>query len=175
MTEGLTRFLLATGLVLLAACGGADGSHPVRAENVAPAPPPPAETAAPHPEVVLPDGRSIRVEIAADDDTRMQGLMFRESMPRGKGMLFIFPESGLYPFWMKNTLIPLDMIWINESGSIVHIARDVPPCEADPCPSYSPEATARYVLELAGGEAEYWGLRDGDRLVMRNLEHVVVR
>lgn len=158
---------------LLSSCGAArrgDQPAPSAAES-------PRQTVpdAPHPAVVLPNGHVVDVEIAADNETREQGLMFRESVPDGKGMLFIFPATGEYPFWMKNTMIPLDMIWIDSSDKIVHIERNVPPCVADPCTSYPPHAKAIYVLEMAAGEAKKNGLEVGDHVKMRNLEHVVVR
>lgn len=148
-----------------------------------PAPPPPTETApAPParpavagPRVILPDGFSIGVEIAADQELRAQGMMFRDQLPRGRGMLFFFPENGVYPFWMKNTRIPLDMIWIDESLRVVHVKHHVPPCRVEDCPSYDPQVEARYVLELAGGEAEVLGIAVGDSLRFEDMEAVVAR
>ena len=127
------------------------------------------------PHILFPDGYGVKVEIAADEPTREQGLMFRDRLPDATGMIFIFPQSGEYPFWMKNTLIPLDMVWIDEGHKIVHVAHDVPPCQADPCPSYAPNATAKYVLELAAGVAKQHGLKDGDTLRMIGLDQVIVR
>ena len=129
----------------------------------------------PSPAVVLPGAAKIAVEVASDQLTRAQGLMFRSSLGNDRGMLFVFPETAVYPFWMKNTLIPLDIVWIDEGGAIVHIARDVPPCKADPCPNYPPKAAARYVLELAGGQAAARGLGVGDRLVFEGLENIAAR
>jgi uncharacterized membrane protein (UPF0127 family) len=79
-------------------------------------------------------------------------------------MLFVFEEEGQHHFWMKNTKIHLDMIWLDSGRRIIHIEWLVPPCVADPCPSYGPDLPARFVLELKGGEAEVRGLRVGDRL-----------
>ena len=139
-------------------------------------PPPPAQTAtAPAPRVIFPDGYAVTVEIASDDDTRQQGLMFRDHLADDRGMIFFFPQSGDYPFWMKNTLIPLDMIWIDEGLRIAHVAHDVPPCKADPCPSYPPDAKAKYVLEVAAGVAARHHLKNGDALRFERMEHVVVR
>jgi len=73
--------------------------------------------------------------------------MFREYLPENSGMLFIFPESGIYQFWMKNTLIPLDIIWLNENYKVVQIEH-VEPCQSNPCPIYNPEKEAKYVLEV---------------------------
>jgi uncharacterized membrane protein (UPF0127 family) len=127
------------------------------------------------PHVIFPDGYSVAVEIASDDDTRTQGLMYRDRLPEDRGMIFLFPQTGEYPFWMKNTLIPLDMIWIDESHRIGHIAHDVPPCKADPCPSYPPNAPAKYVLETAAGVTAKHHLKDGDTLRFEGLEHVIIR
>ena len=153
------------------ACGARDAA---RSEST----PPPASVAPAtpaSPAVALPDGSRILVDVVSDPLGRAQGLMFRSSLGRNRGMLFLFPETAVYPFWMKNTLIALDIIWIDERVTIVHIARDVPPCKADPCPSYPPKAAARYVLELAGGEASARGLREGDKLVFEGLENIVAR
>ena len=139
-----------------------------------PAQPPPATSAA-VPRVVFPDGTAVAVEVAADDDTRQQGLMYRDRLPDDRGMIFIFSRTGDYPFWMKDTLIPLDMIWIDDQRRIVHIARNVPPCKADPCPSYPPNAQATYVLEVAGGGAARHHLREGDILRFEGLDNVLVR
>lgn len=73
-------------------------------------------------------------------------------------MLFVFPEAGLHPFWMKNTLIPLDLIWIDEHWQVVGVERMEPcseeQCRADSCPLYYPPAPIRYALEVNAGDAE---------------------
>lgn len=126
------------------------------------------------PRIVFPDNYEVRLEIAADDETRQQGLMYRDRLPEATGMIFIFPQAGEFPFWMKNTLIPLDLIWIDAGHKIVHVARDVPPCKADPCPNYPPNATASYVLEVAAGVAAQHHLAEGQMLRFEGLDHVVV-
>ena len=88
--------------------------------------------------------------------------MFRESLPENSGMLFIFPDSSPRSFWMKNTLIPLDMIWIDESKKIVGITENVQPCKADPCPSYPSGKPVKYVLEVNAGFAERKGIKEND-------------
>jgi uncharacterized membrane protein (UPF0127 family) len=127
------------------------------------------------PAVILPDGKEIRIEVASNDDTRARGLMFRDSLDPDRGMLFLFPKSEIYPFWMKDTLIPLDMLWLDEGGKIVHIKASVPPCAGDPCPSYSPEVIARNVLELRAGRAAQLGLKIGDVLRIRGIENYRVQ
>ena len=147
----------------------------------APMPPPPPDTAitppaaANKPRVVFPDGFVVDVEIAADDATRIQGLMYRALLRPGTGMLFFFPVEGEYPFWMKNTRIPLDIIWIDSSHRVVYISRNTPPCEIENCPNYPPHAIALYVLEVAGGVAGEHGLNVGDVLRFENTENVVAR
>jgi uncharacterized membrane protein (UPF0127 family) len=134
-----------------------------------------ATTSASGPRVTLPDGFVVNVEIAAEDETRAQGLMYRDHLAPGAGMLFFFAQSGEYPFWMKNTRIPLDIIWIDENRRIAHVKHEVPPCRVVDCPSYPPNANARYVLELAGGEAKKHGLKVGDVLQFEQTENVVAR
>lgn len=114
-----------------------------------------------NPELKL-HGHRIEVEIAADDATREHGLMDRTSMPAGHGMLFVFPDSQVRTFWMKNTLIPLDMLFFDADRKLVTLLANVPPCKADPCPVYPSTAPARYVLELNAGAAAKLGVHEGD-------------
>ena len=152
------RFELALAILLLAAgCGGASR------------PPAPAEVPANAPVVILPDGAAIAVEVVADPETRALGLMHRPVLRADKGMLFLFPDTDVHSFWMKDTLIPLDMIWIDEGSRVVDVKANVPPCKADPCPSYTPSGPARYVLELAAGQAAPHGVIAGSRLTIRNI------
>ncbi len=115
-------------------------------------------------KVFFPDGRSVTAELAVNDDERARGLMFRESVPAETGMLFAFPEPGYHPFWMKNTLVELDMLWLDSGKRVVEIENKVPPCKSDPCPSYGGRQEASYVLELKGGQADVLGLKVGDRI-----------
>jgi uncharacterized membrane protein (UPF0127 family) len=127
------------------------------------------------PRITFPDGFVVRVELATNDETRAQGLMYRDTLPAGTGMLFLFARDDEYPFWMKNTLIPLDMIWVTSDRQIAAISHSVPPCKADPCPSYPPHAISRYVLEVAGGEARKHGLKAGDQLRFEGIDVAVAR
>lgn len=99
--------------------------------------------------------RCFDVELAVSDYEKMQGLMHVDELPADSGMLFIYEDEGIRSFWMKNTLIPLDIVWIGSDLRIRHIARDVEPCEADPCPIYRPDVPAQYVLEVNAGEAAF--------------------
>jgi uncharacterized protein len=127
------------------------------------------------PRVVFPDGFVVHVELAADDENRAQGLMYRDQLRPGTGMLFLFPQEGEYPFWMKNTRIALDMIWIDSNKRIAHIAHDVQPCQIEDCPSYPPHAQARYVLEVSAGVARAHGLKSGDVLRFQETDNITVR
>lgn len=105
------------------------------------------------------------VELATTPAKMSRGLMFRKNLDASKGMLFIFKKEGNYPFWMKNTLIPLDIIWINENKEIVFVGKNAQPCaEESPCLSINPGKNAKYVLEINGGLAEKIGLKIGDKM-----------
>ena len=108
-------------------------------------------------------GETVLVELALDSTSQAQGLMFREEMPEDRGMLFMFPEMRPLAFWMKNTLIPLDIIYIDNNGEVVHIVT-AKPCKVKNCPSYPSASPAQYVLELNGGEAQRRGLKVGDNI-----------
>jgi hypothetical protein len=95
------------------------------------------------------DGERIIVEIANTEKERQTGLMFRESLCDDCGMLFVFEQEGLYGFWMKNTLIPLDIIFIDADFDVVDIFHAVP-CAGNVCDSYTPRQKALYVLEVNG-------------------------
>ena len=107
-----------------------------------------------------------QVDVVDTPQTREQGLMFRKEMLPGQGMFFIFEQNGEYAFWMKNMNFPIDILWINETMEIVHIAENVPPCQKDPCPVYFPKAQARYVLELPAGESRH--IRQGEKAIFFN-------
>lgn len=106
------------------------------------------------------------VELATTPDDRARGLMFREHLDPDKGMLFIFEEEGVHPFWMKNTLIPLDIIWISEDKEVVFISKNTQPCKTDICPSINPSKKAKYVLEVNGGISDKIGLNVGDKALI---------
>ena len=116
--------------------------------------------------VQLPGGVVIQVEIADTMKKRAEGLMYREHLAKDRGMLFTFDQAQPWVFWMKNTKIPLDIIWMNEKKQVIHIARNVPICTRtdDGCPQYQPNDPAMYVLELGGGEAERLKLEKGTKL-----------
>jgi uncharacterized membrane protein (UPF0127 family) len=107
-------------------------------------------------------GHRYSVEVADNDEERTRGLMFRDQLAEGHGMLFIHDEEGPQAYWMKNTRIPLDILYFDNARKLVSQKRDVPPCTlGDACPPYPSDAPARYVLELNAGEAARIGLADG--------------
>jgi uncharacterized protein len=120
----------------------------------------------PHRDRVCFPQKCVNVEIAQTPTERERGLQFRERLGKDEGMLFIFQVPGPERFWMKDTLIPLDMIWIDANKDVIDITANVPPCTADPCASYGPEADVAYVLEVNAGSAARWGLRVGDKTRM---------
>jgi uncharacterized membrane protein (UPF0127 family) len=104
-------------------------------------------------------------EICETPEQRTRGLMFRESMGAREGMLFVFDQETQHFFWMKNTLIPLDIIWINKDKRVVHIEKDVQPCiTGEECVKIKSNEPAQYVLELIAGSAEKINLKIGDEL-----------
>ena len=118
-------------------------------------------------------GERYTVEVADGDGERARGLMFRDSLADGHGMLFIHDHTGPLAYWMKNTRIPLDILYFDEALELVSQQRDVPPCSAgNACPSYPSRAPARYVLELNAGEAARLQLSPGARLRLHpSLQH----
>ncbi|MEO8746532.1 MAG: DUF192 domain-containing protein [Rhodanobacter sp.] len=111
-------------------------------------------------------GQSFAVELATTDAERQHGLMDRTVLPADHGMLFVFATSAPQAFWMKNTLIPLDILYFDDARKLVSMQLDVPPCKADPCSIYPSHATARYVLELAAGTTRRIGAKVGDQLTI---------
>lgn len=112
-------------------------------------------------------GQHFSVEIADTDAVREHGLMDRTQMPADHGMLFIFDDDAPRAFWMKNTRIPLDMLFFDADRRLISVQHDAQPCTADPCPPYSSGAPARYVLELNGGKARALGVSPGDVLTIQ--------
>jgi len=103
------------------------------------------------------------VELALTSKEKKQGLMFRNYLGENKGMLFVLAMEEEYGFWMKNTLIPLDIIWLNEDKEVVFISENNQPCKNNECPTINPDRKAKYVLELNGGTTDKIGLEVGDR------------
>ncbi len=107
------------------------------------------------------------VEVAQTAKEVEVGLMHRQSMPNNHGMLFVFPKQKARTFWMKNTLIPLDMIWIDGNKQVVGVLRNALPCQQDPCKRYYSYRPAQYVLEINGGLAAKYSIDRGQTVVIK--------
>ena len=107
----------------------------------------------------------IKVEIADDNEERQHGLMFRETLDEYSGMFFIFENENYQTFWMKKTLIPLDIVFIDKNFEIVEIKYAVP-CRQNPCPLYKSSKPAKYVLEVNSNFTTRNNIDVGDRIVL---------
>ena len=147
-TYGIALLLALAAAAALTGCGGgaSDGLNALNSR-----------------EVQLPDGKVVTAETAIRPEDLAKGLMYRESLAANRGMIFFHPTESLYPYWMKNCKIALDMIWMDQGRHIVEIAANVPPCppETENCPSYGGHEKAIYVLELGAGQAAKHGLKKG--------------
>lgn len=115
------------------------------------------------PRVVL-NGERFTVELAQTSEEQALGLMFRDKMADGHGMLFLFPAEGMRRFWMKNTRIPLDIFYFDGDLRLVSVSENARPCRTSQCPSYPSAGPAKYVLELNAGKAAELGTEVGDVL-----------
>lgn len=107
----------------------------------------------------------IKTEIVDDFEEISKGLMFREFLDENSGMLFVFAIEDYHSFWMKNTLIPLDTIFISEELQIVDIIYSEP-CKEDPCDSYKPREIAKYVLEVNGNFTIKNNIKIGNKITI---------
>jgi uncharacterized membrane protein (UPF0127 family) len=155
-------------VVLLGSCAPATDSADL------PSPAPPNSTAtrsAPRlPTATLTDGQVVTLELALTPEEIGQGLMFRPHLPEDRGMLFVFQVERVPSFWMKDTLIPLDLIFLDRNGVVVEIIANAQPCAVEPCPQYIPTKPAKAVLEINAGGAERHGLTAGDQLTFDRVE-----
>jgi uncharacterized membrane protein (UPF0127 family) len=106
----------------------------------------------------------VSMEVAADEAARERGLSHRGELPDGTGMAFLFPGDTVVAFWMKDTLVPLQIAFVGGDGRVVGLF-EMPPCRADPCPTYAPDRPYRYAVELRSGAFTAAGVREGDRVV----------
>ena len=104
--------------------------------------------------VVCFEKKCFDVELARTLQEQEAGLMFRKELKKSQGMLFVFQTEDFYSFWMKNTFIPLDIIWIDKAGTVVFISKDNKLCAENFCPTIRSDKKAMYVLELNSGVAE---------------------
>lgn len=109
---------------------------------------------------------SLAIEIAESEYETATGLMYRKSMQEKQGMLFIFPDVAMHSFYMKNTEIPLDLIFINENFKIVSFQKEAKPFDET---SLSSQVPIKYVLEINAGLIDQWGLVIGDRITYQRI------
>lgn len=120
------------------------------------------------PQVLTPNQQMIKVELADTPEERQIGLMHRKDLAEDEGMLFVFEQAQPRSFWMKNTLIPLDILYLDANAVVIDIQTMVPcPEDEEQCPTYPSAAPAKYALEINAGDAEYLGLEVGDTLVIK--------
>lgn len=119
-------------------------------------------------EIKTRDGKEylLDVEIASDDPSRTRGLMWRKAMPEMAGMIFVFPETAFHSFWMKNTLIPLDMLFVAADGTVIGI---VERAEPKTLTARSVEGDSKYVLEVNGGWCQKHGVAAGDKVNLMGM------
>ncbi len=110
--------------------------------------------------------QKFHVELAETNESRAMGLMYRKKLGDDEGMLFIFPDEYRRAFWMKNTLIPLDILYFDGNKKLVSLSLNTPPCKntTTRCPNYPSEGPAKYVLEINAGLSEKYGFEKGDVL-----------
>jgi uncharacterized protein len=107
---------------------------------------------------------TVRLEVAADPAARARGLMGRRQVPKGTGMVFLYPAEVTQAFWMKDTLVPLSIAFVAADGRVVSVA-EMTPCRTDPCPTYPPAGPYRYAVELAAGSFAAAGVGPGAKVV----------
>jgi uncharacterized membrane protein (UPF0127 family) len=118
--------------------------------------------------IQTPSGITIQAEVADTPLKRSVGLMYRDHLKKDHGMLFFFSQPQAWSFWMKNTKISLDLIWLDAKKRVTHIERKVPICTKtdDSCPQYRPNSDdAMYVLEIAGGTVDGYKIEKGTKLL----------
>ncbi|MET0478367.1 MAG: DUF192 domain-containing protein [Actinomycetota bacterium] len=170
LAGGLALLAVGIGLVawVLASSAGLTGrDDPVMADPTATTAAAPADAARTVDYRLEPAGGNpvtVRLEVAADPATRARGLMEREQVPPGTGMVFLYPADVAESFWMKNTLVPLSIAFVAADGRVVSVA-EMSPCKADPCPTYAPAGPYRYAVELAAGSFGDAGVGPGERVV----------
>lgn len=113
------------------------------------------------------NGAQYQLEVAVSSQAQRQGLMNRSSLAQDRGMIFIYSQEEMRSFWMKDTLVSLDMIFLDKNGYVVHIEEQVPPCLEKPCTSYSSKYPSQYVIEIKAGQSEKIGLSQGQHVAWK--------
>lgn len=117
--------------------------------------------------VTMPNGKTVYAEMAIEYTEMLRGLMFRDSIATDRGMLFLHNKMGNYPYWMFQVKMPLDIIWLDQSKTVVEVLANVPPCpsaKSSECPTHGGVKQSQFVLELAAGMAEKYGVVVGSKI-----------
>ncbi|WHZ24106.1 MAG: hypothetical protein OJF47_003218 [Nitrospira sp.] len=115
--------------------------------------------------VEFPNGKILETEVASTPEKLLFGLAFREGLPAGTGMLYIFESTGLHRVQTRQFRMPVDMVWVDESHHVVYLLEQVPPCAQDPCPVYGPPPEpVRYLIEADAGYVRREGITMGMEL-----------
>jgi uncharacterized membrane protein (UPF0127 family) len=117
-------------------------------------------------KILISPEKTLQLELAESTEEHMRGLMFRKFLAADHGMLFVYPKLEMHRIWMKNTLIPLDLIWLDKNKKIIYFIDNVPICKHEPCPIYSPPEylASQYVIEINAGMREKLNLQYGQIL-----------
>lgn len=117
-------------------------------------------------QVTLPDGFVVRAELKISAADMARGMMYRDSLANGNGMLFVHEDQSRSPYWMANCKFPLDIIWMDSNHKVVEVSASTPPCPSGgrECPQYGGHYPAQFVLEVGGGEAAKHQVREGATL-----------
>jgi len=118
-------------------------------------------------QIIKIGNKEVFVEVADTEEELTRGLMGRTDLPEDHGMLFVFPKEAQHSFWMKDTLIPLDLIFIDKDYRVVDIKENFQPCEEEPCDIFRPENDVMYVLEVNAGFVEKHSIREGIKIEVK--------
>lgn len=157
--------LVLAAFALVTACAAREAPAPDRQ---------PQPTAAPAASVVraqttLPDGFTVFLDVPETDAEKAEGLMYRASLPEQQGMLFLLSHPSRPSLWMKDTWIPLDVVFLDGRGRVLEVLPNLPPCRDEPCPQYSPAEPASAILEVAAGTASRHGVAPGTALTFAHV------
>lgn len=109
-------------------------------------------------------GNEIKAEVAVSDEKRAKGLSGRKELPKESGMLFVFENPEIHPFWMKDMLIPLDLVFIDQNYNVVDLRKNLPPCSDVVCDKIIPVTNVKYAIELNAGWLDEKGVKVGDKI-----------
>lgn len=121
--------------------------------------------------LTLPQGQQVALEVADSPEERLFGLFFLETLPEDRGMVFIFEQGEPVRLWTKGYRFPVDLLWLDQEFHVVSYEEAIPPCENDPCPTYSPaDSMVPYAVMIAAGQIRQQGFTKGDRLNLTRKE-----